>query len=57
MTIIETPPIVVVGIVGYAMTARGLRSINTVWAEHLSEELRRKFYKNWYVRLLSLPSL
>ncbi|KAK9790575.1 hypothetical protein WJX73_002031 [Symbiochloris irregularis] len=48
VTIIETPPIVVVGIVGYAMTARGLRSINTVWAEHLSEEVRRKFYKNWY---------
>jgi ribosomal protein L3 len=29
-------------------TARGLRTLNTVWAEHLSEEVRRRFYKNWY---------
>jgi large subunit ribosomal protein L3e len=48
VTIIETPPMVVVGIVGYVQTARGLRSLNTVWAEHLSEEVKRRFYKNWY---------
>jgi hypothetical protein len=48
VTIIETPPMIVVGVVGYAMTARGLRGLNTVWAEHLSEEVKRKFYKNWY---------
>lgn len=29
-------------------TVRGLRSLNTVWAEHLSEEVKRRFYKNWY---------
>merc|ERR1711939_856089 len=33
-TIIETP--------------RGLRSLTTVWAEHLSDEVKRRFYKNWY---------
>ncbi|KAL2916926.1 60S ribosomal protein L3 [Polyrhizophydium stewartii] len=48
VTIIETPPVVVVGVVGYVETPRGLRSLTTVWAEHLSEELRRRFYKNWY---------
>lgn len=48
VTIIETPPLVVVGVVGYIKTPRGLRSLNTVWAEHLSEELKRRFYKNWY---------
>lgn len=48
VTIVETPPLVVVGIVGYAKTTRGLRTLNTVWAEHLSDELKRKFYKNWY---------
>jgi len=48
VTIIETPPMVVVGIVGYIQTPKGLRSLTTVWAEHLSEELRRRFYKNWY---------
>nr|GME16176.1 60S ribosomal protein L3 [Ipomoea batatas] len=47
VTIIETPPIVVVGVVGYVKTPRGLRCLNTVWAQHLSEEVRRRFYKNW----------
>jgi len=48
VTIVETPPVVVVGIVGYVETPRGLRQLTSVWAEHLSEECRRRFYKNWY---------
>jgi large subunit ribosomal protein L3e len=48
VTILETPPVVVVGIVGYVETPRGLRQLTSVWAEHLSEECRRRFYKNWY---------
>ncbi|KAJ3073334.1 60S ribosomal protein L3, partial [Quaeritorhiza haematococci] len=48
VTVIETPPMVIVGVVGYVETPRGLRSLTTVWAEHLSEELKRRFYKNWY---------
>ena len=48
ITIVETPPIVIVGVVGYVETPRGLRTLTTVWASHLSEELRRRFYKNWY---------
>merc|ERR1712000_394479 len=47
-TIIETPPMVAVGVVGYVETPRGLRSLTTVWAEHLSDEVKRRFYKNWY---------
>lgn len=39
---------VIVGVVGYVETPRGLRSLTTVWAEHLSEEVKRRFYKNWY---------
>lgn len=39
---------VVVGLVGYIETPRGLRSLTTVWAEHLSDEVKRRFYKNWY---------
>ena len=39
---------IAVGIVGYIETPRGLRSLTTVWAEHLSDELKRRFYKNWY---------
>jgi large subunit ribosomal protein L3e len=42
VTLIETPPMVVVGIVGYIKTPRGLRSLNTIFAEHLSEEVKRK---------------
>uniref|UniRef100_A0A7S3VMG7 Ribosomal protein L3 n=1 Tax=Dunaliella tertiolecta TaxID=3047 RepID=A0A7S3VMG7_DUNTE len=47
VTIIEAPPMVVVGVVGYIKTPRGLRSLNTVWAEHLSDEVKRRFYKNY----------
>jgi len=39
---------VIVGLVGYVETPRGLRALTTVWAEHLSEEVRRRFYKNWF---------
>ncbi|CZT41500.1 60S ribosomal protein L3 [Rhynchosporium secalis] len=38
VTVIETPPVIVVGLVGYIETPRGLRSLTTVWAEHLSDE-------------------
>jgi len=48
VTIIEAPPICVVGIVGYVKTPRGLRSLTTIWAKHLSDEFRRRLYKNWY---------
>merc|ERR1712072_331633 len=24
------------------------RALTTVWAEHLNDELKRRFYKNWY---------
>jgi len=48
VTVIETPPMVVVGIVGYVATPKGLRALTTVWATHLGEEVRRRFYKYWY---------
>lgn len=48
VTIVETPPMIVVGVVGYVETPRGLRTLTTVWASHLSDELKRRFYKNWY---------
>jgi large subunit ribosomal protein L3e len=47
-SIIETPPLVVVGAVGYIETPTGLRTLTTVWAQHLSDECLRRFYKNWY---------
>lgn len=48
VTIIETPPMVVVGVVGYVETPRGLRTLATVFAEHLDESFKRRMYKNWY---------
>ena len=35
VTIIETPPMVGVGLVGYIETPRGLRALTTVWAKTL----------------------
>jgi len=48
VTILEAPSIVVVGVVGYVSTPKGIRALNTVWASHLSEDVKRRFYKNWY---------
>jgi len=45
VTIVETPPMICVGFVGYVETPRGLRALTTVWAGHLSDECKRRFYK------------
>merc|ERR1711976_1099479 len=47
VTILETPPVVCIGVVGYIETPRGMRALKTVWAEHIGEEAKRRFYKNW----------
>merc|ERR1712210_310008 len=47
VTIIETPPMIAIGVVGYIETPRGMRALKTVWAEHIGEEAKRRFYKNW----------
>ena len=48
VTILECPPMVICGLVGYIETPRGLRTLSTVWAKHLSEGLKRRFYKRYY---------
>jgi len=48
VTIIETPPIDIVGFVGYIKTPRGLRAFKTIWSNNITEEFKRNFYKNWY---------
>merc|ERR1739847_115785 len=47
VTILETPPMMAIGVVGYIETPRGLGALKTVWAEHIGEEAKRRFYKNW----------
>jgi large subunit ribosomal protein L3e len=48
VSIVECPQMVVVGVVGYVETPRGLRSLTTVFAEHLSDEFKRRMYKSWF---------
>jgi len=48
VTVIETPPMFVVGLVGYVETPHGLRALSTVWAQHLDPDFLRRLYKNWY---------
>jgi len=47
VTILETPPMTVIGIVGYIETPKGLRALTTVWSDFISDEAKRRFYKNW----------
>jgi len=49
VTVIETPPLQIVGFVGYIKTPKGLRSFRTVWSSiTFPDEFKRNFYKNWY---------
>jgi large subunit ribosomal protein L3e len=47
-SVIECPPMKVVGMVGYIETPRGLRTLKTVFAQHLDTDVLRRFYKNWH---------
>lgn len=49
VTVLETPPIKILGLVGYIQTPRGLRALSTVWAQNLPQGVLRRFYKNFYV--------
>jgi len=48
VTVVECPPMIAVGLVGYIETPHGLRALTTLWADHMSNECLRRFYKNWY---------
>jgi len=48
VSVLEAPPMVVAGLVGYVETPRGLRALTSVWAGHLNEEVKRRFYKSWH---------
>jgi large subunit ribosomal protein L3e len=38
----------IAGVVGYVETPTGLRTLTTVWAQHLNQQFLRRLYKNWY---------
>ena len=45
VTVLEVPPVVVMGIRAYEKTSRGLKVITEVLADNLDQELSRKIYK------------
>lgn len=47
VSVVECPPMKIVGLVGYSETPRGLRALSTVWAGQLDNDVKRRFYKNW----------
>jgi large subunit ribosomal protein L3e len=47
VTIVECPKMVIVGVVGYIQTPRGLKKIKSLFAEHLDESVIRRFYKRY----------
>jgi large subunit ribosomal protein L3e len=49
VTIIECPPMKIIGLVGYIETPRGKRALSTVWSQNIPEEVKRRFYKNWHL--------
>merc|ERR1719502_708797 len=48
VTVVECPPIKIVGVKGYIETPRGLRALTTVWAQSIPQGVIRRFYKNFY---------
>ena len=47
-SVVECPPMKVIGMVGYIETPRGLRTLSTVWAQQIDTGVKRRFYKNYY---------
>jgi len=48
LSVVETPPMKVVGMVGYVDTPRGCRQLSTIWAQNLDEDTKRRMYRNYH---------
>ena len=48
VTVVECPPVKIVGVKGYIETPRGLSALTTVWAQTIPQAVIRRFYKNFY---------
>eukprot|EP00996_Jenningsia_fusiforme_P000732 NODE_1662_length_1452_cov_629.952958_g1502_i0.p1 GENE.NODE_1662_length_1452_cov_629.952958_g1502_i0~~NODE_1662_length_1452_cov_629.952958_g1502_i0.p1 ORF type:complete len:399 (+),score=63.20 NODE_1662_length_1452_cov_629.952958_g1502_i0:65-1261(+) len=46
-TVLECPPMIVIGLVGYRNAAKGLKPVRTVWANHIPTQVKRAFVRNW----------
>ena len=47
VSVVECPAMKVIGMVGYVEAPRGLRTLSTVFAQNLDNDVKRRFYKNW----------
>jgi len=47
VSVMECPPMIIVGMVGYVKTPTGLRCLTSVWAQHLPDQFKRCYYKHW----------
>merc|ERR1719272_232195 len=47
LSVVECPPMKVVGMVGYVDTPRGCRQLSTVWAQQLDEDTKRRMNRNY----------
>ena len=47
-SVVECPPMKIIGMVGYIETPRGARTLSTVWAQQIDTGVKRRFYKNYY---------
>eukprot|EP01010_Urceolus_cornutus_P004580 NODE_731_length_1386_cov_2009.763650_g554_i0.p2 GENE.NODE_731_length_1386_cov_2009.763650_g554_i0~~NODE_731_length_1386_cov_2009.763650_g554_i0.p2 ORF type:complete len:401 (-),score=98.12 NODE_731_length_1386_cov_2009.763650_g554_i0:134-1336(-) len=47
VSVLDAPPMVVVGLVGLIKTVRGYRPLNCIFAQHLPQQFKRAQYKHW----------
>ena len=45
VTVLDAPAMIGAGIVGYVQTPKGLQQAYTVWAAHVADSCKRRFYK------------
>merc|ERR1712150_421683 len=48
VTVIETPPMTVVGCSGYVKTPNGVKKLKTIWAKHVNDGFKKRVVRNWY---------
>ncbi|NJN76874.1 MAG: 50S ribosomal protein L3, partial [Synechococcaceae cyanobacterium RL_1_2] len=41
VTVLDTPPMVIIGVLGYIETPQGLQAMTAIFSEHISDEARR----------------
>lgn len=48
VTVMDSPPMIAVGFVGYNPSPTGRKCFDSIFAQHLPESLRRRYVKRWF---------